>query len=622
MVALVGADAHAAEVPPLTAEDVGAFLDGLVPPALQRGGIPGGVAMVVKDGAVLVERGYGLADAASHRPVDPERTLFRPGSISKTFTWTAVMQLVEAGKLDLDRDVDAYLDFRIPDAWGKPITLRQLMTHSAGFEDRVEDIVYWDAAAALSNEQYVKSWIPTRIYPPGTVIAYSNYGAALAGYIVQRASGEPFEDYVQDHILQPLGMSHSTFRQPLPASLVPDMATGYLPDGVTARPFEFIAPAPAGALSTTAGDMARFMIAQLQDGRLGETRILQEPTARLMHAEALQPSPAVNGVGLGFRHEDRNGQTIIAHAGGTILFQSDMHLFLDAQVGLFISLNSQGADGEADKLRRALLEQFSDRYFPQARPDEPSLPTAPEHGRLAAGYYQVTQRSEDNLGAFFGLLNQARLTADADGVITIGALLDAEGKPRRWREVAPFIWRALDSTDRLAMQVKDGRVEAILAPPLYTFQPVPGWSSAAWNVKLLIGALAVFALAVVAWPLSALARLAFKRPRRLQGAPLLRHRLVRMACLAELVFLAGLPLFLSAVAAGGFLALTGQIDPWLRVLQLCGVLGTIGTIAALYDTLRGPGLLGRLSNAAIALAGGATLWLALAFHLFSWDLNF
>jgi CubicO group peptidase (beta-lactamase class C family) len=624
--ALCLAPAAAEEAHPLTAQDVGGFLDALVPPALEHGSIPGAVVVVVKDGAVLAERGYGYANVAAKTKPDPDRTLFRPGSISKTFTWTAVMQLVEAGKIDLDRDINTYLDFHVPDAWPQPITMRNLMTHTAGFEDRVEDIVYWDPQAAPSNERYLKSWIPTRIYPPGTIIAYSNYGAALAGYIVQRVSGEDYDEYVRRHIFEPLGMAHSSFRQPLPAAAAPDLAAGYLPGSATAQRFEMIAPAPAGGLSTTGTDMARFMIAHLHYGRFGDERILQEATARAMDAPAFQPSPGVNGMALGFRREDRNGQAIIAHAGGTILFQSDMHLFLDQDVGLFISMNSTGTGGEADKLRRALLEQFTDRYFPQALPDQPTLATALDHGRLAAGFYQVTQRSEGNLGAFIGMLNQAQLTVDADGIVTIGTLADAEGKPRRWREVAPFVWRALDSEGSLAMQVTDGRVATILAPPLYVFQPVPWWRSAGWNGKLLLATIAILAVSALAWPAAALLRLVFRREQHLHGAGLRRYRLIGAACAVNLIFLTGIPILLTVASSSGNWSLTDEIDFWLRLIQLCGVLGAVGTVVAICDAGLGRGAGStwwrRLWSGAIAGAGVAVLWFAVTFHLLSWDLNF
>ncbi len=217
---------------PLTADDVNAWLDGYMPYALRTGDIAGAVVAVVKDGQIVTERGFGYSDVAKRAPVDPKLTLFRPGSVSKLFTWTAVMQLVEQGKIDLDADVNQYIDFKIPARDGKPVTMRELMQHVAGFEEQAKGIMSEDPKS-LGYEALLKQWVPERVFAPGSTPAYSNYGASLAGYIVQRISGETFDDYIDKHIFAPLDMQHSTFRQPLPANLVPLMSQG-LPPGVRA----------------------------------------------------------------------------------------------------------------------------------------------------------------------------------------------------------------------------------------------------------------------------------------------------------------------------------------------------------------------------------------------------
>jgi CubicO group peptidase (beta-lactamase class C family) len=326
----------------LTSDDVGRFFDALIPPAFREENVPGAVVIVVANGSVLFGKGYGHADVGTRTPVEPAKTVFRPGSISKTITWTAVMQLVETGKIDLDRDVNDYLDFRIPAAFLEPITMRHLMTHTAGFENTTKNIAFQDTTEFLDTEHFLKRWIPTRIYPPGKIVAYSNYGAGLAGYIVQRVSGEPFDRYVERHIFAPLEMSHSSFIEPAPAQLLAHAARGYVSSSGPAQAFELLAPAPAGAMSTTAEDMAHFMIAHLQNGRYGGAAILRPDTVRLMQATAYAPVPTMNGMALGFYHEDRNGQRIIGHAGGTLFFHSDLHLFLDAGVGIFVSMNAPG----------------------------------------------------------------------------------------------------------------------------------------------------------------------------------------------------------------------------------------------------------------------------------------
>ena len=209
----------------LTAVDANAWLDGFMPIAIGKANIPGAVVVVVKDGQLLTSRGYGFANVAKQARVDPATTMFRPGSISKLFTWTAVMQQVQAGKLNLDEDVNKYIDFRIPPRDGKPITLRNIMTHTSGFEEQVKNIIFKDEKKLVPLGEHLSNWVPKRVYAPGSTPAYSNYATALAGYIVQRVSGEEFGAYIDRHIFAPLGMQHATFHQPLPAKfkrLVPE----------------------------------------------------------------------------------------------------------------------------------------------------------------------------------------------------------------------------------------------------------------------------------------------------------------------------------------------------------------------------------------------------------------
>ena len=195
--------------------------------------------------------------------------MFRLASISKLFTWVSVMQLAEQGKLDIDADVNTYLDFKIAPAFNKPITLRNLMTHTGGFEEVVRDIIYVEPHKSTSLRDFLIDNQPRRMYPPGEIPAYSNYGVGLAGYIVQRVSREPFEQYVSEHIFQPLGMKHSSFNEPMTTELAPDVSDGYRNN--TTKPvigFEIFNPAPAGGISSSAGDMEKFALALLNGGEL------------------------------------------------------------------------------------------------------------------------------------------------------------------------------------------------------------------------------------------------------------------------------------------------------------------------------------------------------------------
>jgi CubicO group peptidase (beta-lactamase class C family) len=239
--AVIATNPAAAQSHLLERTDLEPWLDGALPGAMRAGGIAGGVVVVVKEGSVLLAKGYGLADVATRRLVDPDRTLFRPGSISKLFTTVAVMQLVQSGRVALDRDVNEYLDFSIPPAFRRPVTVRDLLRHTAGFDETIRGLVFFDSTRIEPLADYVRANLPARVYPPGEVPAYSNYGMALAGYVVQRVSDQTFEDYVARHVFGPLGMARASFRQPLPDSLRAFLSTGYRKVG-DPIPFEIFGP--------------------------------------------------------------------------------------------------------------------------------------------------------------------------------------------------------------------------------------------------------------------------------------------------------------------------------------------------------------------------------------------
>ncbi len=353
----------------LTTDDLTSFFDGMIPQQIAQDDIAGMVIAVVKDGKVIFAKGYGYSNVKEHTPVSPATTLFRVGSVSKLFTWTAVMQLVQQGKINLDTDINQYLDFHIPAAFGKPITMRDVMTHTPGFEEAIKDLITMNPKNIPSTSDYLKAHLPKQIFPPGSTGAYSNYGATLAGYVVQRLSGEDFDSYIEHHIFQPLGMTHATFRQPLPPNLAPDMSQGFLRASGGAKPFEIVVTVPAGALSVSALDITHFMIAHLQDGTYNGAQILDPATVKEMHSRQYAPDPHVNGMCLGFYEDSRNGHRVIAHGGDTIYFHSDLHLILDADTGLFVSYNSLGKAGPP---RGPLYKAFMDHYFPYTPPKPPT----------------------------------------------------------------------------------------------------------------------------------------------------------------------------------------------------------------------------------------------------------
>jgi CubicO group peptidase (beta-lactamase class C family) len=614
----------------LTAQDVGPFLDGFVPLALERGNIAGAVVVVVKDNRVLFEKGYGFSDIDKQIPVDPKTTLFRPGSISKLFTWTAVMQQVEQGKLDLDADVNTYLDFKIPPAFGKPVTLRNLMTHTPGFEETVKNLFVTDPKRMTALDAALKAWVPTRVFPPGQVPAYSNYGAALAGYIVQRVSGEPFEQYVARHILQPLGMAHATFVQPLPKALAADMSKGYDEASKKPQPFELIPMSPAGALSASGDDMARFMLAHLANGSFNGAQILKPETAIRMHGIAYQRIPPLPGMAYGFYHEDRNGHTIVGHGGDTLWFHSDLHLILDRNVGLFVSQNSAGK--ERSGIRSPLFKAFMDRYFPAPRLGlEPTLKSAKADGALAAGNYETSRNSFSNFMSIGNLLGQPKLNVNDDGTVSVDALTDFAGTPKKWREVKPFVWREVHGRELLMAERENGQVTEIATdayPQVFTFRRAPFWQSQALNLPLFVGTLAMLALTVIFWPIKAILRWRYDRPFALTGRAAMLYRLTRVVALCDLALLGGILGFVGYAAATNHLDMLGSSYDWVyRILQAIGLIGVIGVFIPLLEVSEGIGDRARpwwtkLTDILVATACVLSVWYALSLHFLSWSLNY
>ena len=251
------------------------FFDDLIPEQLREGHVAGATVSVVQNGRPVFAKGYGYADLEQREPVVADETLFYPGSAGKLFTWTAVMQLVEEGKLDLDADVNRYLDLDVPDTHAEPITTSDLMTHTAGFEEEFSALFVAERQDVLPMREFLIRNMPERVYPPGEYFAYSNYGTALAGYIVERVSGMPYEQYVEENVLGPLGMENSSAGQPLPDRLAADLSKGYRYDGTyDPSDFEWLAATPAAPVRATATDMSRFMLAHLQNGSYDGGRIL------------------------------------------------------------------------------------------------------------------------------------------------------------------------------------------------------------------------------------------------------------------------------------------------------------------------------------------------------------
>lgn len=491
-------------VGPTTHEELEAFVDGFMTAQMSKGPIAGASVVVVKDGALFFSKGYGYEDMEKKVPVDPEQTLFRPGSVSKLFTWTAVMQLVEQGKLDLDADVNTYLrDFKLDATYPQPVTLRNLMTHTAGFEDGAIGYLIADSEKdLLPLGTWLQSHVPYRARPvttdftSGANSSYSNWGTALAGRIVEIASGLPFDDYIEQHIFTPLGMSRSTFREPLPPELAQRMSAGYVFEGgkFERRDFEFIhAAGPAGSMSATAADLAKFMLAYLEGGTVGGARILAPETVRLMHTRTMSPDPAVNGSGLGFYETWINGRRVIGHGGDTLYFHSVLALLPELRLGLFATINTSGEGaGASVALERAFVEHYFPAVLPQVRPRA----DAAQRNERYAGSYRALRRSYTKLEKLLAGLSDEKVTAMPDGTLLMTGL---ENKPARWVEVGEGVFRDAEHDVFMAFKGDDGgRATQMVGPFAFiASERVQWYESSALHGFIVVLGIALFVSTLV-----------------------------------------------------------------------------------------------------------------------------
>ena len=610
----------------LTPEDVTAWLDGKIPDALNRGDLPGAVITVVHNGRILVTRGYGHAatgaDGEPQRLVDSD-TLFRIASVSKLATSISVMQLVERGELDLDTDISTYIDVSIPRRFSGDITLRNLLTHTAGFE-RGKNLVTSESGP-FDLDKSVRQDPPVQVFAPGTTPAYSNYGMSLAGYIVERVSGESFEDYVREHVLEPVGMDSSTFDQPLPERLAGRMANGYKTTGGRAQPFELI-DSPAGGMTTSGTDAGRFMLAMLNQSQGGA--LLEEGTWKQMFGPGLgadQLGTLAEGkqMGLGFFDESRNGHQIVGHEGGTV-FQAELEIYPNDGSGVFVAVNGEGKDGAA-ALKDDLMRGFSDRYYPGSEPGAeggPSVDESRQHARVAAGTYTSSRAPMTSFASIREALPSEWNSIDAldDGHL----LLRAGESVIEYEEIKPWVWRQVGGSQTLTVQVEDGKVVRIGDIPAFSLLPIT--VSQRVLVPVVLGAATVLMLFVLAWPLGAVRRLMARRGGAgiADAGPCLSWW-ARSARLGAGLTLAAIGAW--AGAAVSLMADRTSVGPLtlhgIQILTLVGLLGIIpGAVESVRVLRARSGVLRIVTALLLPIALAAFAWMALAFNLLNPDVGF
>jgi CubicO group peptidase (beta-lactamase class C family) len=415
------------------------------------------VFVFVQDGEITLSKGYGFADLETGISMNPTKTIVRIGSVSKLFVATAVMQLVERGRLDLHTDVNRYLDaFQIDDNYLESVTLAHLLTHTAGFDDYRSNTT--DPIEIQPLGPYLAAHMPPRVIPTGGITSYSNHGYALAGYIVEKVSGIPFDQYVKEKILRPLGMYKSGYllSPPLPAGLA--VGYSYENGAFTPQPVDYDDDYPGGSMVSSADDMAKSLLAHLRDGCYGDACIMQRDTVTEMHQQQFTNHPQLPGWTYGFVEGFENSQRLIGHSGATLGFASALTLFPERDLGYSMAFNHECAGSSACSLIPRLREQFLDRFFPTEPTTLPAYTPETASDRLT-GSYRHNRYYRSTVDKMTVLGRDLSVSATDGGIAVSGT---------EYVEVAPLLFQEVGDRARIAFRADSkGNITYMFRPDAY-----------------------------------------------------------------------------------------------------------------------------------------------------------
>ena len=563
------------------------LMDSLIVPGMERYHIPGMVVAIVRDSSIVLAKGYGYADIEHRIPFDPDSTVIRIASVSKLFTATAVMQCVDRGALDLRRDINAYLRRFNVEPWaGRPVTLHDLLTHTAGIDDRSIGMAALTQESQIPLGDYLAARLPRRICPPGEVYTYSNLSNALAGFVVEEVTHQDFAAYVRHNILEPLGMRSSDYR--LRPDMQPRLAACYTRQGAGFRrhPFDFINNYPSGQMLATGRDMAKFMIAHIQLGQLSGTRILSEKSAAEMHRVQFTHLPEMeHAVGLSFAIVPARTRQVLMHDGGYIGVGSRLCIDPGSRTGFFIACNI--FEGTLiDEVSRAIL----DRAIPGAPPDSTKYPLAisslggTDAGEFA-GTYRFTRYSHSSIekaGVLLGMTGQEMTIGRNDeGMILMDRFT---GGPRRMAQVRPCVFQSIDDRYVCAFRRDEsGRITHLFTNGTTAFEKIAWYETRAFQRSLFGACILFFVVVGVIMPVTG--RVRKTRPPSGSAVDPVRWFANATAALF-LLYLLGLGIVLGLIIPQEEMALgfahgihwsmyIVQTIPILGILSLAGLVGSL-----------------------------------------------
>jgi CubicO group peptidase (beta-lactamase class C family) len=587
------------------------YVDGLMTGLIAAGEFPGATVVIIQDGKITLKAGYGFADIRARTPVDPDRTRFRVASISKLFTATAIMQLVEQGKVDLNADVNTYLTgFKIPPTYAEPVTLANILTHTAGFDDK-----YVGMSAPLTGMveplgQYLAQSMPPRVLPPGKMFAYSNHAFALAGHVVEGASGQDFNAYVQEHILTPLGMNSSTFGVPYPVP--PEIAVPYFKGGDEGGfkrvELDRMRIGPAGDLITTADDIAKFMLVHMNQGVYGDDEhLLSQQTIERMHAQHFTQVEGLDGWAYGFMEGHRNGVRWIGHDGSWLGFCSQLAMVPGTKTGFFVAYNGDCRFAASAPLRKGLFDVL---WPSRGEPVAETNPTAEMRAQQLVGTYMSVRRARSDFTVMAAAAGQFSVSAPGEGRLAVHSA--GAGRDLLFLPQANGTWINPDFQWRAAALVDGNGKPTQLVLDSDVYDRVTGASEwALWSVALAM-VVAFCVMALWGWSNGFLSRQIFGGSKAvISPFPRLIAFIAAGLTIAALIAMAAL------MANPAPLDILHGPTPTLMVLLAIPVALGVLVIPMIYWTVTG---FGTDRRARFAQAGYVLLTLAiLVFLAFCWQ---
>jgi len=448
----------AAKLTSLDMKEVEKFTDEFFAENMDKYHVPGAAIAFVKDGQVSFMKGYGYSDVENKISVDPEKTVFGIASVSKLLTATAVMQQYEEGNINLNKNINEYLqNFNIKDTFNEPVTMKSLLTHSSGFIQSSIGIGTRDPREIRELGDYLKTAIPKREYEPNTFFSYSNQGMSLAGHIVEKTSGMKFEDYIQERIFKPLNMKNSSFKQPLSDNMEYNKAVSY---GYWSQKQSLFRTepmydhlVPSDGCYTTISDMSKFIISNINGGKYNGNQILKEATMEEMHKQQFTNNEKMPGQAYGFWESFENNKRALFHTGTSDGYANMLYMIPEENIGFMLCYNLA-----SEKLRLEFLTSFLDEFYPLADSETvTSLKDYKERVNQYDGLYWNVEKPRDTLDKLEVLMSDGlvRAKGNEDGTLKLTGYYGED--MGEYIEIEPEVFQKVNSEEIITFKESNSK---------------------------------------------------------------------------------------------------------------------------------------------------------------------